>query len=99
MSYLRILLLPLVLLLVTTGIAAAKDKGGSGGNGSKPQHARVTLTAVGSDTDATGFAETFFKQNKNSTMQSFHLKVEKVAGNSSFTVMVDGTLLDTFSST
>src|ERR1041384_6723223 len=105
---LRLFLIPLVLLLSVT--VAQADKGGNGkgndhsGKGKgKPTMTRFTLKPVGSDTDASGFAETTFRANKKgggggASEQSLHIKVEKVAGNSMFTITIDGNDIDSFTS-
>jgi hypothetical protein len=88
-----LILIPLVLIFTVATINV------HGGGKGKPIKTRVTLTAVGSDADAQGFAEIFFKQKKKSTDQNLHVKVEKVASNAVFTIVVDGTQLDTFTTT
>jgi hypothetical protein len=88
-----LVLLPLVLMFTMITISV------HGGGRGKPTKNRITFTAVGSDADAQGFAEIFFKEKKKRTDQSLHVKVEKVAGNAVFTIIVDGTQLDTFTTT
>ncbi|MEW6732919.1 MAG: hypothetical protein AB1489_16455 [Acidobacteriota bacterium] len=94
-----ILLIPLILTLtLLTTVAEGKGKGNGNGNG-KPINRVITLNAVGADSDASGFARIFFKGGKKKDKQTFQVKVEKVDGSTTFTVVVDGTTLDTFTST
>lgn len=88
----KILLIPLILMFTVTAAEA-----------SKPIKARIDLTAAGSDTDAKGFAAFSFKEKKkkkgNGPTQSFQIKVEKVASSTNFMLLLDGTVIDAFTTT
>jgi hypothetical protein len=96
----RMLLIPLMLMLAVSVAQGKGNKGGKDkGDKGKPTQKRVTLTPSGSDTDASGFAMIMFNPNKKKSDQTFQVKVEKVAGSSSFTIVVDGNMIDTFTTT
>ena len=66
----------------------------------EPVQRRVTLKAVGGDTDATGFATiAMFPPGTRRGDQYVQVKVEKVAGNAVFTLIIDGAQVDTFTTT
>src|SRR5262245_44642427 len=87
MKYLKVLAISLILVLSAT---AAQAKG-------KPIKDRVTLMAVGSDQDATGFASFSFKTTGKGIKQDLQVKVERVASSTLFMLLVDGNVIDTFS--
>src|SRR5438876_2924761 len=74
--------------------AQAKNGGGKG----RTTHERVVLKATNSNTNA-GFAEIFLKTKKKRTDQSFHVQVNNIPANTTFSLMVDGKTIDTFTST
>jgi hypothetical protein len=93
-SLLTLIPLVLVLALATVNVQSKGKGGGKGGGKGKPVKTRITLTAVGSDTDATGFAQIFFRENSLAD-QKIQVKIEKAARNAIFTIVVDGNILDT----
>lgn len=81
-----LLILPLCLLLLVANVDA------------KPKsnfHSHIRLTAVGADTDASGFVDLSKKEKKNHSEQNLHLKVERLASNTSFLLVVNGVVITT----
>ena len=75
-----------------------EGKKGGGDDKGKPTQKQVTLKPSGTDTDASGFAKIMLNPNEKKSDQTFQVKVEETAGNSSYTILVDGNMLDTFTS-
>jgi hypothetical protein len=98
-----LLLISMVLMFVVTGVMAKGGKKGENkgkkDNAGQPMKKRVDLEAVGSDSDAKGFAEISSNPNKKKSQQSLHIKVEKVDGNTDYTIVIDGNEIDTFKTT
>src|SRR5262245_29431729 len=98
----RMLLIPFMLVLAVSIAQADKGghkgggkKGGSGDSKGKPVQKRVSLKPSGDDKDASGFVMIMFNGNKKKSQETLQIKVEKVAGNSAYTILVDGNMLDT----
>src|SRR5690242_10097656 len=94
----RMLLIPFMLMLAVSVAQADKGgkgggkKGGSGDGKGQPVHKRVNLTPSGDDKDASGFVMISFNGNKKKSQETLQIKVEKVAGNAAYTILVDGTM-------
>jgi len=85
----------LILLILTFCVTAAHAANG-GGKG-RSSHELVKLKAMNSNTNV-GFAETFMKAKKRRTDQSFHVQLYSIPSSTNFTLMVDGKVVDAFTS-
>src|SRR5689334_15936057 len=81
----------LFLILVCSSVALAQN-----GNNGAVQN-RITLASADPASPASGFAEVLFQNRARRALQKFSLNVQQLPANSMFSLTVDGTLINTFS--
>jgi hypothetical protein len=82
-----------LLTLALATIASTASAGVEDGRG----FARITLETAGADRDAGGFAAVVFEEAGKH--QALHIAAHGLEGRSAFTLVIDGLLLDTFTTT
>ncbi|KAF0250500.1 MAG: hypothetical protein FD167_100 [bacterium] len=80
------------LILICSSVAIANENEKK----TKPIENRISLTPTNTAINAKGFAEIFFKEKRQRTIQKFSLKVEQLPRETLFVLNINGIFINTF---